>query len=70
MSLTRLYSGKVRDIYDAGDGQLLMVASDRISAFDVVFERAGPRQGEGAHGDDGVLVRGARADRADPSRHV
>ncbi|MCL4422481.1 MAG: phosphoribosylaminoimidazolesuccinocarboxamide synthase [Actinobacteria bacterium] len=30
-------SGKVRDIYDVGDGMLLMVASDRISAFDVVM---------------------------------
>ena len=33
MSLPQLYSGKVRDIFDAGDGQLLMVASDRMSAF-------------------------------------
>jgi len=32
-----LYSGKVRDIYDAGDDQLLFVASDRISVFDVVL---------------------------------
>jgi phosphoribosylaminoimidazole-succinocarboxamide synthase len=31
------YSGKVRDVYDAGDGLLLMVASDRLSAFDVVL---------------------------------
>jgi phosphoribosylaminoimidazole-succinocarboxamide synthase len=30
-------SGKVRDVYDAGDGRLLLVASDRISAFDVVM---------------------------------
>ncbi|NNE74225.1 MAG: phosphoribosylaminoimidazolesuccinocarboxamide synthase, partial [Acidimicrobiales bacterium] len=29
--------GKVRDIYDAGDDRLLMVTSDRISAFDVVM---------------------------------
>lgn len=35
--LPHLYSGKVRDIYDAGDGRLLMVTSDRISAFDVVM---------------------------------
>ena len=42
MSLTRLYSGKVRDIYDADDGQLLLVASDRISAFDVVFPEPVP----------------------------
>jgi phosphoribosylaminoimidazole-succinocarboxamide synthase len=35
--LPHLYSGKVRDIYDAGDDRLLMVTSDRISAFDVVM---------------------------------
>ncbi len=35
--LERLYSGKVRDIYGVGEDQFLMVASDRISAFDVVF---------------------------------
>ncbi len=37
MSLPKLHSGKVRDVYDAGDGLLFMVASDRISAFDVVM---------------------------------
>ncbi|MDP9070798.1 MAG: phosphoribosylaminoimidazolesuccinocarboxamide synthase [Actinomycetota bacterium] len=37
MSLRPIYSGKVRDIYDAGDGNLLLVASDRISAYDVVM---------------------------------
>ena len=31
------HSGKVRDLYDAGDELVLMVASDRISAFDVVM---------------------------------
>src|SRR5687768_16077246 len=36
IDLPTLYSGKVRDVYDAGDGRLLLVASDRISAFDVV----------------------------------
>jgi phosphoribosylaminoimidazole-succinocarboxamide synthase len=40
-----LYSGKVRDIYDAGDGNLLFVASDRISAFDVVMAEAVPDKG-------------------------
>jgi phosphoribosylaminoimidazole-succinocarboxamide synthase len=33
----KLYQGKVRDTYDMGDGMLLMVATDRISAFDVVL---------------------------------
>jgi len=37
MSPTPLYSGKVRDIYAVGDDRLLMVTSDRISAFDVVM---------------------------------
>ena len=37
-ALPKLYSGKVRDIYDAGDDRLLMVTSDRISAFDVVMD--------------------------------
>jgi phosphoribosylaminoimidazole-succinocarboxamide synthase len=35
--LTHLGSGKVRELYDAGEGRLLLVASDRISAFDVVL---------------------------------
>ncbi|MHB8245279.1 MAG: phosphoribosylaminoimidazolesuccinocarboxamide synthase [Acidimicrobiales bacterium] len=45
MTLPHIYSGKVRDIYDAGDGLLLMVASDRISAFDRVFAEAVPDKG-------------------------
>ena len=43
--MKHLYSGKVRDIYDLGDGQLLFVASDRISAFDVVLPQAVPDKG-------------------------
>jgi phosphoribosylaminoimidazole-succinocarboxamide synthase len=35
--LPQLHSGKVRELYDAGDGRLLMVASDRVSAFDVIM---------------------------------
>lgn len=37
IALPHLSSGKVRDIYDAGDDRLLMVTSDRLSAFDVVL---------------------------------
>ena len=37
LQLPHLYSGKVRDIYAVGDDQLLMVTSDRLSAFDVVL---------------------------------
>jgi len=40
-----LRSGKVRDLYDAGPHALLMVASDRISAFDVVFAEPIPQKG-------------------------
>jgi phosphoribosylaminoimidazole-succinocarboxamide synthase len=40
-----VYSGKVRDVYDAGDGNLLFVASDRISAFDVVMAEPIPHKG-------------------------
>jgi len=40
-----LYSGKVRDVYDAGDGHLLVVASDRMSAFDVVMAEPVPDKG-------------------------
>jgi len=45
VSLPHIYSGKVRDVYDAGDGLLLMVASDRISAFDRVFAEPVPDKG-------------------------
>jgi phosphoribosylaminoimidazole-succinocarboxamide synthase len=38
LPLPHLYSGKVRDIYAVGEDQLLMVTSDRLSAFDVVLE--------------------------------
>jgi phosphoribosylaminoimidazole-succinocarboxamide synthase len=37
IDLPHVYSGKVRDMYDAGDDRLLLVASDRMSAFDVVM---------------------------------
>ncbi|MBV9487592.1 MAG: phosphoribosylaminoimidazolesuccinocarboxamide synthase, partial [Frankiaceae bacterium] len=40
-----LHSGKVRDLYDAGDGQLLMVAGDQISAFDYVLPTVIPDKG-------------------------
>ncbi len=40
-----LHSGKVRDLYETSDGELLMVASDRISAFDHVLETPIPDKG-------------------------
>ena len=42
---TSYYKGKVRDVYGIGD-QLLMVTSDRISAFDVVLPRLIPFKGQ------------------------
>lgn len=44
-ALPHIYSGKVRDIYDAGDDRLLMVTSDRLSAFDVVMAESIPDKG-------------------------
>ena len=43
--LTHLHRGKVRDLYRAPDGRLVMVASDRISAFDFVLESPIPDKG-------------------------
>jgi phosphoribosylaminoimidazole-succinocarboxamide synthase len=37
--------GKVREMYDVGEGRLLMVASDRLSAFDVIMDRPIPYKG-------------------------
>ena len=37
-SLPLVARGKVRDIYAVGDDRLLLVASDRLSAFDVVMK--------------------------------
>ena len=44
-SLTLLARGKVRDNYAVGDDRILMVASDRISAFDVIMGQAIPGKG-------------------------
>jgi phosphoribosylaminoimidazole-succinocarboxamide synthase len=41
-----VHSGKVRDLYRLGDDRLLMVASDRVSAFDFVLEPTIPDKGE------------------------
>ena len=45
ISLPHLYTGKVRDLYDAGADTLLMVASDRVSVFDVVLPDEIPDKG-------------------------
>jgi phosphoribosylaminoimidazole-succinocarboxamide synthase len=41
-----VHRGKVRDVFDLGDGHLLMVATDRLSAFDVVLPDPIPGKGE------------------------
>ena len=41
-----LYTGKVRDVYNINDDYLVMVVSDRISAFDVVLPRGIPYKGQ------------------------
>ncbi|MGI8680499.1 MAG: phosphoribosylaminoimidazolesuccinocarboxamide synthase [Jatrophihabitans sp.] len=43
--LAHVHSGKVRDLYRAADGQLVMVASDRLSAFDYVLPTTIPDKG-------------------------
>jgi phosphoribosylaminoimidazole-succinocarboxamide synthase len=43
---SHLHSGKVRDLYELPDGNLLIVASDRISAFDYVLDTPIPDKGE------------------------
>jgi phosphoribosylaminoimidazole-succinocarboxamide synthase len=43
--LTHVHSGKVRDLYRTDDGRLIMVASDRISAFDFVLDSTIPDKG-------------------------
>jgi phosphoribosylaminoimidazole-succinocarboxamide synthase len=43
---TYLRSGKVRDLYAAGEDRLLLVASDRVSAFDVVLPTPIPDKGK------------------------
>jgi phosphoribosylaminoimidazole-succinocarboxamide synthase len=44
-SLPLLHRGKVRDNYAVGDNQMLIVASDRLSAFDVVLNQPIPEKG-------------------------
>ncbi len=43
--LTHVHSGKVRDLYRTDDGRLVMVASDRMSAFDHILDTPIPDKG-------------------------
>lgn len=42
----QVYNGKVRDVYFIGDDQLVMVTTDRISAFDVILPKGIPFKGQ------------------------
>jgi phosphoribosylaminoimidazole-succinocarboxamide synthase len=44
--MRHIYSGKVRELYETDDGVLLLVATDRISAFDYVLETPIPDKGK------------------------
>ena len=43
---TKVYNGKVRDVYTMENGLLVMVASDRISAFDHILPKGIPYKGQ------------------------
>ncbi len=44
--LNKLFQGKVRDVYEVDKDKLLLVATDRISAFDVIFNEGIPEKGQ------------------------
>lgn len=45
-SLKKIYSGKVQDLYEIDDKRMLMVATDRLSAFDVILNEPIPEKGK------------------------
>ena len=45
-SLPFLHRGKVRDIYAVGDDKLLVIQTDRLSAFDVILDDPIPNKGK------------------------
>lgn len=45
-SLKKIYSGKVRDLYEIDARRMLMVATDRLSAFDVILDDPIPAKGQ------------------------
>ena len=64
--ITFLRSGKVRDLYRVGDDRLLLVASDRLSAFDVVLPTPIPDKGRVLTGLSRYWFAETAADRAQP----
>jgi phosphoribosylaminoimidazole-succinocarboxamide synthase len=45
-SLKKIYSGKVRDLYEIDAKRMLMIATDRLSAFDVILDEPIPEKGK------------------------
>jgi phosphoribosylaminoimidazole-succinocarboxamide synthase len=45
INLPLLHQGKVRDIFDIDESTMLIVTTDRLSAFDVVFDQPIPQKG-------------------------
>ena len=45
-SLKKIYSGKIRDLYEIDDQRMLMIATDRLSAFDVILDDPIPGKGQ------------------------
>ena len=43
---TAIYKGKVRDVYNINDEKIVLIASDRISAFDAVLPKGIPYKGQ------------------------
>lgn len=59
-SQTDYYRGKVRDVYYIGDNRLVMIASDRISAFDVILPRLIPFKGQVLNQIAAFMLQGTR----------
>ena len=53
---TDFYRGKVRDVYSISDDLLVMIASDRLSAFDVILPRLIPFKGEVLNGIASLML--------------
>jgi hypothetical protein len=68
LPLRKLSQGKVRDVYDVDTDRLLLVATDRVSAFDVVM-RGGTVQGPSVEPDERVVVQATRG-RREPSHDL
>ncbi len=58
---TKFYQGKVRDVYTIDSRWLVMIASDRISAFDVILPRLIPYKGQVLNQIAGYMLNATRA---------